>query len=312
MGSRILFPLTAIALICVFAALSLAETGTDSGGPTADGALTDDDGGTPLFAAGALRPGEQVTRCIKLNYSGTNEIPVTMYGKGSGGLDQYIDLQIQIGGGGAYGDCSGFAGTTLFQGTLAQFLHTGDSTSSELPAWNASEEASTRTFQVTVGLQDVPAAEGQTASASFEWKAPGQATPPPSQPDEPQPDSPAQPEPTPKAPPVAKIKPPAPVKEAPAPTPHHEASPVHPKAAPKPPPPGAKPAGKSFLDHVRDVAVGAGKRVAFPTFLSLLAFLFILVQNRLDDKDPKLAMAPKHRDDDLEFGPLPWAKAGTA
>jgi hypothetical protein len=70
--------------------------------------------------------------------------------------------------------------------------------------------------------------------------------------------------------------------------------------------------GKSFLDSVKDVAVGAGKRVAFPSLLALLGFLFILVQNRLDRRDPKLAMAPLNKDDDLlPFGPLPWAKAGS-
>ena len=66
--------------------------------------------------------------------------------------------------------------------------------------------------------------------------------------------------------------------------------------------------GKSFLDSVKDIAVGAGKRVAFPTILALLGFLFILLQNRLDRRDPKLAMAPLNKDSDLlPFGQLPWA-----
>ena len=42
-------------------------------------------------------------------------------------------------------------------------------------------------------------------------------------------------------------------------------------------------------------------RAAIPIALLLIVLLFLLVQNRLDRGDPKLAHAPVHGDDDLEF-----------
>ena len=303
MGSRILFPLTAIVLIGVFAALSLAEVGTDSG-TGVDGKLTDDDGGAPLFNAPALHPGEKVSSCIEIKYSGTQDAPVKLAGRGSGGLDQYMDVDVERGTGGGYHNCDGFTGTKIFTGTLAEFLRTGDSAESAIPAWTASDAEPTRTFRISVALRDVPQAEGQTASVDFEWSAPGQEVPvTPSNPSDPS---------NPATPPVAGTHPntksPAvtDTSSGDSHTPHvsgsHDSAPAGSGSAP------SGDDGKSFLDSVKDVAIGAGKRVAFPSLLALLGFLFILVQNRLDRRDPKLAMAPLNKDSDLlPFGQLPWA-----
>ncbi len=227
-----------------------------------------------------------------------------------GALDQYLDVDVERGSGGSHGNCSGFAGTPMFSGTLAEFLRTGDSDESAIPAWTASEAEPSRAFRISVALRDVPQAEGQTASVNFEWSAPGEEEPV-------KPADPSDPE-TPATPPVAEADPKPKVE-----------SPAEPEAPRRDSPTpsggggahdsiggggGAPPAAdeKSFLDSVKDVAVGAGKRIAFPSFLALLGFLFILLQNRLDRRDPKLAMAPLNKDDDLlPFGPLPWAKAGS-
>jgi hypothetical protein len=307
-GSRILFPLTAIILLGVFAALSIAEMGSDSGNPGVDGKITDDDGGAPLFSAPALRPGERVTNCIEINYSGTKDAPVKLAGRGSGALDQYLDVDVERGNGGSHGNCSGFDGTKIFTGTLAEFLRTGDAEENAIPAWTASEAEPSRTFMISVALRDVPQAEGQTASVDFEWAAPAEEEPV-------KPPEPADPE-EPVTPPVAETEP-KPEPEAPAVTETPRDSRT-PRASEGPgavdggggtPPPADD---KGFLDSVKDVAVGAGKRVAFPSLLALLGFLFILLQNRLDRRDPKLAMAPVNKDDDLlPFGPLPWAKVGS-
>jgi hypothetical protein len=294
----------------VFAALSLAEMGTDPGSSGVDGKITDDDGGAPLFTAAALQPGERVTNCIQIKYSGTKDAPVTLAGNGSGSLDQYLDVDIARGNGGSHGDCTGFSGTPIFSGTLAEFLRTGDSADNAIPAWTANEGEPSRTFRVSVALRDVPQAEGQTASVNFEWSAPGEE--PPATPSEP-----SKPE-TPAVPPVAATNPEPKAKTKPVEEPHgdshtprtggHGAG----KGDGGGPAAGGGDDSKSVLDKVKDVAVGAGKRVAFPSFLALLGFLFVLLQNRLDRRDPKLAMAPVNKDDDLlSFGPLPWAKVGS-
>jgi hypothetical protein len=47
------------------------------------------------------------------------------------------------------------------------------------------------------------------------------------------------------------------------------------------------------------VAVEAAEQVAFPLALALLVGTFLMVQNRIDRRDPKLALAPIHSDHEL-------------
>lgn len=46
-------------------------------------------------------------------------------------------------------------------------------------------------------------------------------------------------------------------------------------------------------------AVEAAKRFAFPLALTLLVIVFLVIQNRIDNKDPKLAVAPLDMDGEL-------------
>jgi hypothetical protein len=46
-------------------------------------------------------------------------------------------------------------------------------------------------------------------------------------------------------------------------------------------------------------------KTGFPLLLVLLVAGYMAVQNRLDRRDPKLALAPVHADKDLEFLPPP-------
>ncbi len=268
-----------------------------------DSELTDDDGDTPLFAAGNLRPGERVTGCVRVTHGGSKEAPVTLSGQGSGPLDEFLDLEIEQGSGGGNGDCAGFSGTTLFDGTLAEFLQPADGSNGELPAWTASDAARARTFRISVSLRDAAAAQGQTASASFEWQAPAEGEPPPRDSD---PAPPASPAPAPTAHPQAATEP------DPRKSPAQRPDPVRsgPESRPPTKSPPATGKDKTLLDAVGKVASETGKRIAVPSILGLLALLFMFAQNRLDRKDPKLALAPVHRDEKLRFGPLPWAEAG--
>jgi hypothetical protein len=47
------------------------------------------------------------------------------------------------------------------------------------------------------------------------------------------------------------------------------------------------------------------QRTAFPLILLIVAGLFLLVQDRIDRRDPKLARAPLHARPDLPFLPPP-------
>jgi hypothetical protein len=65
-------------------------------------------------------------------------------------------------------------------------------------------------------------------------------------------------------------------------------------------PPGLDGLGK-LLRQIAHVAAEVGKRSAFPTGLLVLVFTFLALQNRIDRRDPKLALAPVHPTPDLPF-----------
>ena len=68
---------------------------------------------------------------------------------------------------------------------------------------------------------------------------------------------------------------------------------------------------EAVVDAAR-IAAPAAERAAFPAGLLLLLGLFLAFQNRLDGRDPKLAVAPVHKTPDLGFEPFrPGQEAAT-
>jgi hypothetical protein len=59
---------------------------------------------------------------------------------------------------------------------------------------------------------------------------------------------------------------------------------------------------RKVLQQIAQVAAEVGKRSAFPSGLLVLVMTFLALQNRIDRKDPKLALAPVHATPDLPFG----------
>ena len=49
---------------------------------------------------------------------------------------------------------------------------------------------------------------------------------------------------------------------------------------------------QGLFDRIGSLATQAAKALAFPVALTLIVLLFVAVQNRIDRKDPKLALAP--------------------
>ena len=58
-------------------------------------------------------------------------------------------------------------------------------------------------------------------------------------------------------------------------------------------------ARQSVISQIGKVAAAAAEQVAFPLVLTLLVIAFLMVQNRIDNKDPKLALAPVDSEHDL-------------
>jgi len=170
----------ALAGLGVFAAFS--STTSNPGNSFAAGSVTisDNDSDTALYSVSNQKPGQSVTRCIKVTYGGSLDADVKLYASSVGAVGQYIDLAITSGTGNS-ADCSDFtidaSGTpSVYSGTLKNFADTYSAWASGLAdnpltatKW-ASGNAVTYRFVVT--LQDNSAAQGlSTGSHSFTWEA---------------------------------------------------------------------------------------------------------------------------------------------
>ena len=355
-----------VAAVSAWAVMS-APTPVTSSSTASAGELSDDDGGAALFNLSELAPGQTALRCLNVRLEG-GAGPMRLSGVVSGaGLEDFLGVVIEAGSGGRFGDCSGFDGATLFEGTLGDFMRRHREYDSGLDVGSAG--TGTATFRFRLSMQDSAAAHGRSASADFRWETragapalvdplpPAPAPPadsppgdrrepaprkaPPGSPDDAderpgsKPGS-AQPAPAPAAEqplspapgaeqPVNRAEPPARVRPTPAETRRrgrrtgtHKRRPgatsraVDPGRGPRFGPqrePARRTDRPSSLPvaiarAVRDVAA----RTAFPLLLLIVAGLFLLIQNRIDRGDPKLAHAPLHADPDLPFLPPPTSE----
>ncbi len=134
--------------------------------------LNDDDAGSVLFNVNNLAPTQNRTNCITVSYTGSLAANVHLYGAASGSLAQYLDVVIDVGTGGSYNNCTGFtSGSTLYTGTLANFAATRTNFVNGLAGWNGATNPSSRTYRISVTLQDNNAAQGLSATADFTWEA---------------------------------------------------------------------------------------------------------------------------------------------
>ncbi|MCP3934559.1 MAG: hypothetical protein GY708_04210 [Actinomycetia bacterium] len=155
------------------AAFSDTSVNTGSSFSTGSVVITDDDTGTALFSATGMTPGSAVVECIVLTYSGSvTPADIKMYGTTTGTLDTYLDTTIEIGTGGTFGNCTGFApASTVYSGTLANFSATYLNWASGLALFTAAANPTSQTLRVTVDVQNNPAAQSQTSTADFTFEA---------------------------------------------------------------------------------------------------------------------------------------------
>jgi hypothetical protein len=145
-------------------------------------ALADDDAGAALVVLPAnARPGDSSTRCILVSYSGSLAAQVRLYASVSGGLADHLTLTVTRGSQASpsYPSCTDFAADSgdygygpngiVYQGKLSG-LPAGWAGGIVDPAatWTNGDA---RSYRYTVTVDDTPAAQGLTASASFYWEA---------------------------------------------------------------------------------------------------------------------------------------------
>ena len=140
----------------------------DPAGGGAGPLVTDAHG--PLFGGEPLVPEATRVRCAQVTYTdGPAQVETRMVATvDDQGLGGWLEVTIDLGTGGGYGDCAGFSpAATIFSGTLAT-LAPHDDFSRGLGAWSAGP-GDVRTYRITTTLLE-GAPTGATAAADFHWE----------------------------------------------------------------------------------------------------------------------------------------------
>jgi hypothetical protein len=147
--------------------------------------IGDNDANSSLYTVSAAKPGDTVTRCIRVTYTGSLGSDVRIYTPSTiGALGQYVDLTIQPGTmpvGTSFPNCTGFtadSGGALFTGTLQSFGSTRNTYANGVAdypgagtVWATNDDV---VYQVTAQLQaSAPdTAQGATTgNHTITWEA---------------------------------------------------------------------------------------------------------------------------------------------
>ena len=116
--------LCSLAAIATFSAFTSQADNPGNNVTAGTVTLADNDSGTALYSMAAAKPGDSVTKCIKVTYTGSLDADVKFYSPSTiGSLGQYVNLQVEPGtqaGTPGAGVCTGFTadGGNLFNNTL--------------------------------------------------------------------------------------------------------------------------------------------------------------------------------------------------
>lgn len=166
--------------------------------------LTDDDAGSVMFDlsdpdgpggtvdASSLVPGSTITNCIEVTYAGDVPADVRLYGTdddATGVLEDFLELTVERGTGGTFGDCAGFTlDTVVFDSTTGASAADGDGTDGELSdflaghtdfasgadSWDTAADGTVFTYRFTMVLEDDNSAQNENAAVTFSWQAENQ------------------------------------------------------------------------------------------------------------------------------------------
>ena len=146
--------------------------------------LSDNDSNQALYSVSNQKPGDTLTKCIKVTYTGTLGADVKLYTPSTvGALGPYVDLTITPGtqSSSTFPDCTGFtpdSGGALFTGTLQQFATNHNSYANGITdypgsgsSW-ATNNSVVYQFTVTLSNSTPDSAQGaSTGTHTYEWQA---------------------------------------------------------------------------------------------------------------------------------------------
>jgi hypothetical protein len=176
--------LGSIAGLGVFGAFSATTTNAGNEVNTGTVTLTDNDTGSALYNLPNARPGDSVSRCIKVTFSGSLDSDVHLYMPDDvGPISQYVNLTITPGTQAAatFPSCTGFTAGAygpVYTGTLQNLSATHDSFATGLDKdpgnslnWSPNTSAVYK-FDVVLAAGTPSALEGaSTGTHTYVWEA---------------------------------------------------------------------------------------------------------------------------------------------
>jgi hypothetical protein len=176
----VLCGLTTLGVFGVFSATTQNAGNEISTGTVA---ISDNDAGSALYNVTGAKPGDTVSTCIKVTYTGSLPADVHLYTTSApGALAQYVDVVITKGTqlNSAFPDCTGFTadGAAMFTGTLQSFEQTRssfavgiDSAAPGHAVW-APGDSVVYKIDATLQLATPDASQGSSSgSHTFIWEA---------------------------------------------------------------------------------------------------------------------------------------------
>ncbi|ATO83146.1 hypothetical protein ACWT_3731 [Actinoplanes sp. SE50] len=337
-----------VAVIAVATALLLQHKHTRTPAPQADrvlasmpltGAALTAGSNAPLFDVRRMAPGHRVERCIVIAAASGGSVVRFGASGVSGALAPWLRVEGTIGTGTSR-DCSDFAAdaTSFYTGSIAAL---GSAGTEGVPTGWVPGHAESRTFRIAVEVADDARAAGSSALATLTWRSQAPGVTPTTGPGTSAPSLPgtssAAPTTTPPTTTPPTTTPPTttpptttpptttpPTTTPPTTTPPSITAPAaaRPSDSAVPPAGGGLPSGTVPGDsmaaapcppttaaRVGDLLAGVARFSWLALLLLLLVLLFLLVQDRLDRGDPKLAHAPLYGEPHQAFpdnGSIPW------
>jgi predicted ribosomally synthesized peptide with SipW-like signal peptide len=145
--------------------------------------LSDNDSGAMFVNLTGLRPGDTVTNCIRVDYTGSLPAEVGMYGTTGGtGLATFLTLTVTRGTAGAWNTCAGWApdptdylgrgAGVVYEDRLSSYPANWDGRLVDTPSVTESwTNAESHYYKFTITVADDNLAQGLTATQTFTWEA---------------------------------------------------------------------------------------------------------------------------------------------
>ena len=323
-GTLLMVFAASVAVLAISSYRPKAESSPSPVAVLASVGLSDDDGGAGLFHVRGLVPGDPVSRCLRVSYAGP-EPAGTVYVSATqvaGPLAANLRIRLEQGTGGGTGSCAGFTGSVVYDGLLGDLQDADPAAPRTTTGWSpAAQDA--RTFRVTATVQDVATAQGRRSTANFRWFLFGTPAPEPVVSTEATPDGetlalpetvvPSTPAGVPTTMPAAVPKPARSARDAntgmgasreEGGSARGDDGSDTEAAAAAPPKTVAKKITEAIAKFTRDVtevAVRSSTHSMLPLGGAVVLLLFLVLQNKLDRRDPNLAFSRSARDPHLVF-----------